>query len=469
MYYRSHENKDQSVSYQFYYQGYDHVTRKTKLKQKTFRLKPEYVGKKKYTEKFIFNCEKTIQDEEEQISHGNFVKKEKNKFIDFATQVVENIIIEKPEAYYHYYWCKGNLKIIEDYLGNYYMHEINQFIIQDFCNNICRRTHKKITITVSNSLRPMIMERKITLIKIAKECGMADTTLHSALVVGNTVSHETATSICDFLGVSVGKYFNIQTQNIPYSLSANKGLKALLSKILDKAVKRGLIDRNYALKEFSDSVTGTEGEKEIYSQNEVHEFMCCIIKEKDLRKKTAFSIMLYLGLRIGEIAGLEWSDINFDKDEISIKRNSIYVSGFGTRTKAPKTKYSIATISVPKSLMDIFKEYNDWWVKQKALHGDLWQNTDRLFCQSNGNDMSGSTIRAWLVDFQQKNNLKHVTPHGLRHTNITLQIANGVDIKTVSTRARHSNIQTTLNIYAHPTTQADKNAASIIDKFLSNI
>ena len=81
--------------------------------------------------------------------------------------------------------------------------------------------------------------------------------------------------------------------------------------------------------------------------------------------------------------------------------------------------------------------------------------------------MAGSTIRTWLTDFTQRNGLKHVTPHGLRHTNITLQIDNGVDIKTVSARARHQKVQTTLDIYTHRTARADKQAASIIDKILT--
>ncbi len=80
--------------------------------------------------------------------------------------------------------------------------------------------------------------------------------------------------------------------------------------------------------------------------------------------------------------------------------------------------------------------------------------------------MANSTIAIWLKKFQSENNLKRVTLHGLRHTNITMQIVNGVDIKTVSARAGHSDIQTTLNIYSHHTNESDKYASDMIENLL---
>ena len=59
-----------------------------------------------------------------------------------------------------------------------------------------------------------------------------------------------------------------------------------------------------------------------------------------------------------------------------------------------------------------------------------------------------------------------MTLHGLRHTNITMQIINGMDIKTVSSRAGHKDIQTTLNIYSHYTNESDKKASDLIGQLL---
>jgi integrase len=121
---------------------------------------------------------------------------------------------------------------------------------------------------------------------------------------------------------------------------------------------------------------------------------------------------------------------------------------------------------MPTDLCDILKQYKIWWDNEKDNHGDLWANTDKLFVQQNGNDMCGSTLSMWLGNWQKKYGLKRVTPHAIRHSVITLLIANNVDVKTVSARAGHSDVQTTLNIYTHYTKEADRQAANKIDTLL---
>ena len=90
----------------------------------------------------------------------------------------------------------------------------------------------------------------------------------------------------------------------------------------------------------------------------------------------------------------------------------------------------------------------------------------KLFVQNGRKDVSNTTIGVWLKAFVREHNLKPVTLHGLRHTNITMKIVNGVDIKTVSTRVGHSDIQTTLNIYSHYTKESDKKTSDLINKLL---
>ena len=124
---------------------------------------------------------------------------------------------------------------------------------------------------------------------------------------------------------------------------------------------------------------------------------------------------------------------------------SLYIYGFGVITKGTKNESSARVISLPNNFVKLLKEYKIWWDNEKFLHGDLWLNTDRLFVRNDGKDMPNATIASWLKEFQEKNGLKRVTLHGLRHTNITMLIANGVDIKTVSARVGHSDIKTTVH------------------------
>lgn len=86
--------------------------------------------------------------------------------------------------------------------------------------------------------------------------------------------------------------------------------------------------------------------------------------------------------------------------------------------------------------------------------------------QNCGKDMSNITLSIWLKAFEKRNNLKNVTLHGIRHTNITMQITNGVDIKIVAARVGHNDIETTLNIYSHYTAESGRKASELIDSII---
>ena len=93
--------------------------------------------------------------------------------------------------------------------------------------------------------------------------------------------------------------------------------------------------------------------------------------------------------------------------------------------------------------------FEAWWLNQKKYLSDRLGNTDRLFCTEDGTDISPGLFRVWLQKTLAKVDLPKVTLHSLRHTNITLQLVAGVDMKTVSARAGHSKASTTSDFYSH--------------------
>lgn len=424
---------------------------------------------KKEIEKFSLQCQIEWKNEVDKLSKGICFIDNDIKFCDYAEKYVEDILKYNKDSYNYYSSCLANLKILKEKFGLYTLKEMNLAVIKKFCDWLCERTYKKEIVTVKDDLKKIIKEKGITLTKTAKESGISSTTLKVALNIGNKVDKLTAKKICDYLEIPIDKFFKIECLNVPYSKDANRNLKTLLKGILQEAVRNGLIEVNYASSGYTKPVGGSKKEKEIYSsKEEIKEFLMCLDKEEDIRKKVAFSVGIYLGLRGAEISGLEWKDFDFEKEQVSICRDSIYAPGFGVVTKETKTKKSSRTISIPSNLISLLKQYKDYWEKEKSLHGNLWINTDRLFTTWDGKNMAGSTVAKWLRKFEEDNNLKLVTPHGLRHTNITMQLVNGVDIKTVSARAGHSNISTTLNIYTHYTSEADKKASNLINKLLFN-
>lgn len=156
-----------------------------------------------------------------------------------------------------------------------------------------------------------------------------------------------------------------------------------------------------------------------------------------------------MGLRRGELGGLEWKDIDFENGTMRICRSVQELPGFGIFTKEPKTETSKRTISLPDKLIEYLHEYEVWWQNQKKYLGDRWETIDRLFSTDSGEPISPGLYIVWLHKILNKAGLPHVTLHSLRHTNITLQLNAGVDMKTVSTRAGHARASTTSDFYSH--------------------
>lgn len=185
----------------------------------------------------------------------------------------------------------------------------------------------------------------------------------------------------------------------------------------------------------------------------------------DIRIKTAFIILLFTGMRRGELAGLEWEDIDFEKCTINICRTSNYSKSIGIYTKEPKTESSICTISLSETVINQLTEYKEWYLRNNESHNN---KPKRLFINKNGGPISPANFNAWLAKLRNHYNLPHFSIHSLRHTNITLQIALGIPLTTVSGRVGHSRTSTTTDIYAHFIRTSDQQAANMLDDIFLN-
>ena len=446
--------------------GKDPLTKKYKVYNKTYPV-PENIIGKKALDQFKLKCQIDWAEKVKQQTSGIFKIDKDICFCDYAEKWVEKILIKNNESYNYYTHCKNNLHFFHERFGRLTLKEMTLPVIQKFCEWLNTRTYKQEIAVVRKGLKLYLDGIKMSQVKASKVCGISIDTLKNATVEDRHLSIESANKICSALNISFGEYFRKQSEERQYSVAANRGLKTFLHCVLGQAVKEGYIEINYASREYTDKICGTKKSKEIYNRDEATQFLKYLDNCNDLRKKVAFSIGLYLGLRGAEIMGLEWKDFDFDKSTINIERNTLYVYGFGTKTKSTKTDSSTRKITIPEKLKDLIIEYRYYWNEQKRLHGDLWVKTDRLFLQNNGKPMAGSTVQHWLKKFQEENNLKHVTIHGLRHTIATLMLINGIDIKTVAGRLGHNSITTTLSVYTHYVKEADQKASEVIGDILN--
>ena len=181
--------------------------------------------------------------------------------------------------------------------------------------------------------------------------------------------------------------------------------------------------------------------------------------------RAVIEVALFTGCRRGEIVGLKWVDIDFENQRISVKRSIYKLSDGKAREKKPKSKCSIRTISIPERLCKTLTEYRLQQNRHIAYLGDGWRNLDYVFTEEDGYVMNPHTPTKQFDHFLKRHGIRHLKFHGLRHTSATMLLANGCDIKTVSSRLGHADISTT-NIYVHALESTDRMAAQTFDNFL---
>ena len=187
---------------------------------------------------------------------------------------------------------------------------------------------------------------------------------------------------------------------------------------------------------------------------------------EETKYKVAIILTVFTGVRLGELMGLEWQDVDFKNGIISINRSSQYLSDMGVFTKTPKTESSIREIAIPEFIISLLEEYKLWYEDQKSIYGELWTNSDRLFVQADGKPMHPSSISKWFVRYVSTIGLPVINFHGLRHTNASLLVAQNVDIAVVSARLGHAQISTTLDFYVHPLLSHNRKAGYALENLL---
>lgn len=235
---------------------------------------------------------------------------------------------------------------------------------------------------------------------------------------------------------------------------------SLVSDVFTYAVKMGLVSDNPCSK-----VTIPKGEvkeKQIYSQEEMEVLLTKLIGEP-LKYKVFFYLIAYSGFRRSEMLGLEWKDIDFKNNIISIRRTSNYTAERGTYTDTTKTKRSQRTLKISPFIMEMLKQLKEEQDNEALRLGTKWVETDRLFTKWNGKEMNNQTPYGWLKEFCEKNNLPFYGIHSFRHFAASALISAGLDVTTVSGALGHSNSGTTLNVYSHMFQTAQARVSEAMD------
>ena len=221
---------------------------------------------------------------------------------------------------------------------------------------------------------------------------------------------------------------------------------SLISDIYSYAVRMDMVSDNPCSRVVIPK--GEVKEKEIYTQEEMMQLLELLMKES-LKYRTFFFLIAYSGFRRSEMLGLEWKDIDWENNLISVRRTSNYVPKIGIYTDTTKTRYSQRTIKLADEIMDMLREWQDDQAQQALAMGDKWVETDRIFTRPDGRPLDTNGPYSWLKKLCEENELPFYGIHTFRHFTASSMIAGGMDVATVSGALGHANVSTTLNVYTH--------------------
>lgn len=226
--------------------------------------------------------------------------------------------------------------------------------------------------------------------------------------------------------------------------------KSMISTICDYAVKMQMIQTNPCKNVTIPKVVTPE--KEYYSIEEAQQLLDLFRQEDEGNYKYVlfYTLAMYTGFRLGELMGLEWKDVNFDTNVITVNRTCLYSKAKGgLYTETPKTVQSLRSLKVPQGVIDMLIKWKGLQNVQREKVGSKWIETDRIFTKWNGLTLDRSSPGYFFKQFCQRTGMRYVSNHSMRHLNASLLINAGVDVKTVQSCLGHSTPTTTLQIYSH--------------------
>ena len=220
------------------------------------------------------------------------------------------------------------------------------------------------------------------------------------------------------------------------------------------------------------------------------------LEERNKPAVLPVQIAYYTGLRLGEVCGLSWSDINFEEQYLTVRR-SVRYNGARHKTEiGPTKRKKVRIVDFCDTLADILKKAKKEQRKQVFSYGELYQRNYREVKEKNRiyyelyhldgtedipldyNEIDLVCIRPdgayeapATVETALRTARKRLSElddnfhfHTLRHTYTTNLLSNGAAPKDVQELLGHSDVSTTMNVYAHANREGKRNSARLLDK-----
>ena len=340
-----------------------------------------------------------------------------------------------------------------------------------------KRRAEEALVHIRNTFEPPVVDRELTAdmlfseylkqwlevvkvrVKIATFCSYQDMVL-------NTIApyfEKKKITLRDLEARHIQQFYTEKLKTV----SANSVIHyhAVIYQSLKYAMKTDMVPQNVAMK--VDRPRKEQYQPTFLDADEMQELFKVV---KGTRLELPVLVAAFYGLRRGEVLGLKWDAIDFQRGTLTIKRTVTEVRLDGKteiiEQESAKTKSSLRTLPLVGRFKDYFMEVKQAQEVNKSVCGNCY-NYDYdgyVFVDELGERMKPDYLTNYFPTYIQRHGIRKMRFHDLRHSCASLLLANGVPLKQIQEWLGHSDFSTTANIYAHLDYSSKISSAQAMEK-----
>lgn len=246
-----------------------------------------------------------------------------------------------------------------------------------------------------------------------------------------------------------------------YRNSTIKQARITLYNMFQNAVDNDIIVKNPVTKNVECNSGKESKEKRVLTKEEQKLFLESV---KTSSNYNQYAFILQTGLRTGEMIGLRWEDVDFEKKVVHIRRTMEYRHSVGEwRVGEPKSKSGIRDVPLTEEAIRILKSQREKNCQLKIVPIEF---NEYVFLSRKGEPTKNSSYDTRIFHYCDKIGIKRFSMHTLRHTFATRCIEAGIKPKTLQMILGHSNIGITMNLYVHVTEEEKVKEMEMVERML---
>lgn len=244
-----------------------------------------------------------------------------------------------------------------------------------------------------------------------------------------------------------------------------KDIHGIFHKALQQAVAAGYIRSNPA-----DACILPRVERKQLNPMDESQIQAFLEAIRGHRYEALFTVTLFTGMQQGEVLGLMWDCVDFDRGIILIDKQLHLEKKRGGQYVFASLKNDKARTIAPASwVMQLLKRHRTAQLKQRLLAGPLWEDNGLVFTDDIGRHLATQTVYKDFKKIVSSIGCPNTRFHDLRHSYAVAAIRSGDDIKTIQGNLGHATAAFTLDIYGHVTDQMKQASAARMDTFIKDV